>query len=188
MKRFMPITLGTVILAATLTFAAKASAENLAPGQIDFGAFSPPEGGEFVEVNLTSSLITLASKFAEKADADVAQLLRGLHQVRVNVIGLNDENRPDLQKRAQGIRKQLDKKGWERIVTAQKEGQDVSVYLKTQNKDTVQGVVVMVMDGSKQAVFVNIVGDIKPDQIAMLGDKLHIDALKKAGKATEKQE
>lgn len=116
----------------------------------------------------------------------MAQLLRGLHQVRVNVIGLNDENRPDLEKRAQNIRKQLDKKGWERIVTAQKEGQDVSVYLKTQNKDTVQGLVVMVMDGSKQAVFVNVVGDIKPDQIAMLGEKLHIESLKKAGEATEK--
>ncbi len=182
MKRFMPITLGTVILAASL--AASAPAETLAPGQVDFGSFSPPEGGEFVEVNLTSSLIALASKFAEKADADVAQLLRGLHQVRVNVIGLNDENRPDLEKRAQNIRKQLDKKGWERIVTAQKEGQDVSVYLKTQNKDTVQGLVVMVMDGSKQAVFVNVVGDIKPDQIAMLGEKLHIESLKKAGEAT----
>lgn len=186
MKRLMPITLGTVLLATSL--AVHASAETLPPGQVDFGTFSPPEGGEFVEVNLTSSLITLASRFAEKADADVAQLLRGLHQVRVNVIGLNDENRPGLEKRAQDIRKQLDKKGWERIVTAQKDGQDVSVYLKSQNKDTVQGVVVMVMDGSKQAVFVNIVGDIKPEQIAMLGDKLHIDPLKKAGEATEKHQ
>lgn len=186
MKRLMPITLGTVMLTATLI--ASAPAETLPPGQVDFGAFSPPEGGEFVEVNLTSSLITLASRFAEKADADVAQLLRGLHQVRVNVIGLNDENRPDLQKRTQDIRKQLDKKGWERIVTAQKDGQDVSVYLKTQNKDTVQGLVVMVIDGSKQAVFVNIVGDIKPDQIAMLGEKLHIESLKKAGEVAEKHQ
>jgi Na+-translocating ferredoxin:NAD+ oxidoreductase RnfG subunit len=185
MKRLMPITLGTVILAATL--AANVRAETLLPGQIDFGTFSPPgEGGEFVEVNLSSSLITLASRFAEKADADVAQLLKGLHQVHVNVIGLNDENRPELEKRVQDLRKQMDKKGWERIVTAQKDGQDVSVYLKTQNKDTVQGLVVLVMDGTKQAVFVNIVGDIKPDQVAMLGDKLHLDALKKAGAATEK--
>ncbi len=184
MKRLMPITLGTVILATAL--AASAPAETLPPGQIDFGTFSPAEGGEFVEVNLTSSLISLASRFAEKADADVAQLLRGLHQVRVNVIGLNDENRPEFEKRAQDIRKQLDKKGWERIVTAKKDGQDVSVYLKTQNKDTVQGLVVMVLDGSKQAVFVNVVGDIKPDQLALLGDKLHIESLKKAGEATEK--
>lgn len=185
MKRLMPISLGTVIVAATL--AANVHAETLLPGQIDFGTFSPPgEGGEFVEVNITSSLITLASRFAEKADADVAQLLKGLQMVHVNVIGLNDENRPELEKRVQDIRKQLDKKGWERIVTAQKDEKDVSVYLKTQNKDTVQGLVVMVMDGTKEAVFVNVVGDIKPDQISMLGEKLHLDGLKKAGAATEK--
>ncbi len=185
MKRFMPTSLLTITIAAALV--ANTHAETLEPGQIDFGKFAPPaSGGEFVEVNLTSSLISLASRFAEKADADVAQLLRGLHQVRVNVIGINEENRPELEKRTQEVRKQLDKKGWERIVTAQKEGQDVSVYLKTQNNDTVQGLVVMVLDGSKQAVFVNVVGEIKPDQIALLGDKLNIEGLKKAGEAAAK--
>ena len=148
MKRLMPISVGTVILAATLTM--NTHAESLLPGQVDFGTFSPPAGGgEFVEVNLTSSLITLASRFVEKADADVAKLLKGLHMVRVNVIGLNDENRPELEKRIKDVRKQLDQKGWERIVTVQKEGQDVNVFLKTENKDTVQGLVVMVVDGSK---------------------------------------
>ncbi len=128
----------------------------------------------------------MASRFAEKADADVAQLLKGLHQVRVNVIGLDDKNRPELEERIKDIRKQLDAKGWERIVVAKKENQDVNVYLKTENKDTVQGLVVLVIDGNKQAVFVNVVGDIKPDQLSLLGDKLHIDQLKKAGQATEK--
>ncbi len=185
MKRLIPLSLGTALLLATV--AAGTRGETLPPGQIDFGDFAPPSsGGEFVEVNLTSSLISLAARFVEKADADVAQLLSGLHLVRVNVIGLDDSNRPELEKRIQGVRKQLDGKGWERIVTAQKEGQDVSVFLKTQNKDTVQGVVVMVLDGDKQAVFVNVVGNIKPDQLALLGDKLNIDQLKKAGEATKK--
>ena len=186
MRSLMPISLGTALLAATL--AASVHAETLLPGQVDFGTFAPPgSGGEFVEVNLTSSLISLASRFAEKADADIAQLINGIHLVRVNVIGLNEENRPELEKRVQDVRKQMDKKGWEKIVTVKKDAQDVNVYLKTQNKDTVQGLVVMVLDGEKQAVFVNIVGDIKPDQLSMLGDKLHIESLKKAGEAVEKK-
>ncbi len=185
MKRSIIIALGTVGLAASLAGAPRA--EKLEPGQVDFGAFSAPEGGgEFVEVNLTSSLISLASHFAEKADAEVAELIRGLHLVHVNVIGLDDANRPELQKRMQTVRKQLDGKGWERIVTAQKEGQTVNVYLKTENKDTVQGLVVMVLDGDKQAVFVNVVGNIKPEQLTALGEKLNIEGLKKAGHATAK--
>ena len=187
MKRVIPLFLGIALLTA-VTNQTPAS-EPLAPGPVDFGKFSPPGGGgEFVEVNISSSLISLASKFVEKQEPDVAKLLNNLHSVRVNVIGLDDDNRSDLEKRAQRIRKELDTKGWERVVTAQKADQEVGVYLKTQGKDAVQGVVVMIMEGKRQAVFVNVVGDIKPEQLAMLGEKMHIDALKKAGKAIEKPE
>ena len=187
MKRLMPFAMGISICSLIVTTGL--GAESLPPGQVDFGKFSTPgAGGEFVEVNLTSSLISLAAKFVEKEEPDVARLLGGLQLVRVTVIGLNDENRGDLEKRTQKIRKDLDSKGWERIVTAQKDDQDVGVYLKTHGKDSVQGVVVTVMEGKKQAVFVNVVGDIKPEQLSMLGEKLHIDPLKKAGRATEKPE
>ena len=37
-------------------------------------------------------------------------------------------------------------------------------------------------------MFVNVVGDIKPEQLALLGEKLHIDPLKKIGKVTHKEE
>ena len=115
-------------------------------------------------------------------------MLNGLELVRVTVIGLDDENRASLEKRMQTIRKELDAKGWERIVTAKKEDQDVGVFLKTRGKDAVQGLAVIVMEGNRQAVFVNIVGDIKPDQLSLLGDKLHLDPLKKVGRATEKSD
>jgi len=172
-----------------LLLAVKLYGETPPPGQVDFGTFSAPAGGgEFVEVNVTGSLISLATKFIEKDQPDVAQVLKGLQSVRVNVIGLTDENRSDMETRVQGVRKDLESKGWERIVKVQDKGQDVGVYLKTQNKDTVQGLVVVVMDGGKEAVFVNVVGDIKPEQLAMLGEKLHIDPLKKIGHQVEKSE
>ena len=38
-----------------------------------------------------------------------------------------------------------------------------------------------VMDGTKQAVFVNVVGNIKPEQLALIGDRLNIEPLKKLG-------
>jgi hypothetical protein len=41
------------------------------------------------------------------------------------------------------------------------------------------------MEGNHQAVFVNIVGDIKPEQIAMIGERLHIDPLKKIAEETQ---
>ena len=71
---------------------------------------------------------------------------------------------------------------------AQKDGKNVRVYLKTQGKDAVQGLVVIALEENKQAVFVNVVGDIKPAQLSMLGEKLHIDPLKKLHVATNKAE
>ncbi len=184
MKCLMTCVLGTAIL--PLALAGNAFGEALPPGQVDFGTFSAASGGEFVEVNVTSSLISLATKFLEKDQPDVAQVLKGLQLVHVNVIGVNDGNRSELETRVQEIRKNLESKGWERIVKVQEKAQDVGVYLKTQNKDTVQGLVVVVIDGSKEAVFVNVVGDIKPEQLSMLGEKLHIDPLKKIGEKLEK--
>jgi hypothetical protein len=177
------------ILTAFIPFAVAANvrAEALPAGQVDFGTFTASSGGEFVEVNVTTNLVSLATKFLEKDQPDVAQVLKGLQMIRVNVVGLGDDNRADIEARVQGIRKDLEAKGWERIVKVQdKGGEDVGVYLKTQNKDTVQGVVVVVMDGKKEAVFVNVVGDIKPEQLSMLGEKLHIDPLKKIGNKVEK--
>jgi len=185
MRHSMPVSLATGLL--SLSMLGHSAAENLPPGQVDFGKFSPPGGGgEFVEVNLGASLISLAASFVQKEEPDVAQLLNGLQRVHVNVIGVNDQNRTDLEKRSESLQQELTGKGWERIVTAQQQGQDVGVYLKTEANGTVQGLVVTVMDGKGQAVFVNVVGNIKPEQLATLGERLHIDPLKNISPATNK--
>lgn len=183
MKRLMTFAMVVASLAAALAV----HAENPPAGQVDFGTFTPPaSGGEFVEVNISSSLISMAARLVEKQEPDIAQLLNGLHLVQVHVVGLDDSNRTDLEHRIQKLRKELDTKGWEKVVTARKEDHDVGIYLKTQNKDTVQGLVVMVVESDKQAVFINIVGDIQPEKLAVLGERLHIDPLKEIGKVTEK--
>ena len=184
MKRTKCLLLLAMLASTTLL----GRAETAPPGQVDFGSFTVPKSGDFVEINISSSLISLVSNLMEQKDAEFSQLLKGLHQVRVNVIALTDENRGDLEKRSEKVGQQLDKNGWERVVRAEKDGKDVRIYLKTQGKEAVQGLVVMVIEEGKQAVFVNVVGDIKPSQLSMLGDKLHIDPLKKLHIATSKTE
>jgi hypothetical protein len=185
MKRFMPCIIGTAILCAVATL--PALADELLPGQVDFGSFSPPKGGgQYVEVNVSPGLINLASQLVARDEPDVAKLLNGLKMVKVNIIGLDDENRPELEQRAQKIRQQLSGNGWERVVTVQQKDQDISVYLKMNDQGAVQGLTAVVINGKDQAVFANVVGDIKPEQLAMLGDKFNIKPLKDLGMATGK--
>jgi Skp family chaperone for outer membrane proteins len=184
MKSKMLAVTATAIMALTLG----ALAESAEPGLVDFGKFAPSASGrEFVEVNLSSGILSIAAKLVPKEEAEIAKLLSGLQQVRVNVIGLDDGNREQITKQAEKIKASLAAEGWERIVTAQQKAEDVGVYLKTLGKDAIAGLAVIVMDGKKEAVFVNIVGNIKAEQIATLGERLNIDPLKKIGRGTQKE-
>jgi uncharacterized protein DUF4252 len=183
MKHLIRHTIGLAVLTAVISL----QAENPAPGYIDFGKFSPPASGEFVEVHVKSNLIAMVARLAEKSEPEAAELLRGLQLVRVNVVSLNDENRAEMEKRIKAIRTKLDAQGWERIVTAQQKDEDVGVYLKTRGAEAVEGLVITVINGNREAVLVNIVGDIKPEKIAVVGERLNIEPLKKIGEKFEKK-
>ena len=156
-------------------------------GLVDFGKFTAAgKGSEFVEVLVKSNLLSLAAQLVEKAEPDAAKLLRSVQLVRVNVVGLTDENREEMQKRVQKIRSDLDSHGWERNVNVQgKDGEDVGVYTSTRGSEALAGVAVTVID-AQNVVLVNVVGDIRPEQIAKLGEKLNIKPLKDIGGAIKK--
>lgn len=183
MKKILcrPFTLALV--AASLCLPAYAES----PGVVDFGKFTPPgKGGEFVEVNVKSNLLTFAAQLVEKEQPDAAKLLRSVQLVRVNVVGLTDENRVEMQKRIQNIRQDLEGRGWERNVNVQgKDGEDVGVYTQTSGGTALAGVAVTVVD-KEHVVLVNVVGDIRPEQITALGESLNIQPLKELGGAGKK--
>ncbi|MEX0601036.1 MAG: DUF4252 domain-containing protein, partial [Rhodothermales bacterium] len=74
--------------------------------------------------------------------------------------------------------KELEAQGWETVVRVREEDQRVNVYMKVRD-DVIAGLVVMVLepDDEEGAVFVNIVGDINPEQIGRIGRALDIDPL-----------
>ena len=119
----------------------------------------------------------------EREQPDAAKLLRSVQLIRVNVVGLTDENRDDLQKRIQKIRQDLEGRGWERNVNVQgKDGEDVGIYTQTSGGTSLAGVAATVVD-KEHVVLVNVVGDIKPEQIVALGEALNVNPLKEIGAA-----
>lgn len=184
MKNSLTPSLAALLIAASFTLNAGAAA---AVGQVDFGKFTAPgQGGEFVEIQLKSNLLGLAAQLVGKAEPDAARILSSVESVRVNVVGLNDENREELTKRVQSIRADLNTQGWEHIVKVQgKTGEDVGIFTKTRGSEALAGVVITVID-PEHVVLVNVVGDIKPEQIAALGESLKIRHLKEAGEVIKK--
>lgn len=186
MKIAFPSCLAAAVIGVAVS--AAAFAETTPPGFVDFGKLTPTAaGGEFVEVKLSRGLIQMASKFTRKHEPEVADLLKNLESVRVNVVPLGDDNRGETEKKAESIRTELEGKGWEQIVSVREKNQNVAVLLKTRNAETVEGVVVTVIEGGKQAIFVNVVGDVKLEDISRLGEKLNLEPLRQVGEAISKE-
>jgi hypothetical protein len=179
MKHPLRLVLAPVVLAVAIAahgFAAES-------GYFDFGKFTGPEKGEFVDITLGKGVLKLASLVAKCKNAEAAQLISGLSRIRVNVVGLDDTNREATAGRVLSVRQDLVRDGWEQIVAVRgKKQEDVAIYLKQRDGETIDGIVVTVIDErKKEAVFVNIVGQIKAEQLALLGEHLEIPQLKLAG-------
>lgn len=175
------------ISVASLLLATPLWAEDSPPGLVNFGKFEKPAKGELVELNLSNDVITMALQLAGKGDPDVTEALGGLHSIRVNVVGLDDQNRDEVAARIKAVRAELASKGWQPIVNVQEKKEDVGIYLKTRGKEAIEGLVITVLDGRKEAVFINVVGDVKMEKLGALGDKLNLSAIKKAAEAIMKQ-
>lgn len=180
MKPIHRITIFLSALALTIpvAHAATVSVESQ-PGYVDLGTFVPSEsGGQFVEVNLHGTLLRLASRIAGKDDPEVGKLLQGLHAVRINVVSLDESNRADLEQRADSIRDSLVSKGWQKVVTVRESKDHVSIYMKSGADDTIEGITLTVLGKDGEAVFLNVVGNIQPEQLALVADEFGIDPLK----------
>lgn len=172
---FRSCLLASSLLAASLS----ASAAESAPGYMDFSDIAPAQTGQFVEVDLDEGLLSLAAKFAQGQEKEAAEVLRGLKTVRVRVISLDDKNRSSVFERVHGARTQLAKDGWKKIAVAKDgNGQDVAVFARVKGDEAIEGLAVTVLDGDREAVIVNIVGEIRPEQITALGARFGVEPLK----------
>ena len=157
------------------------SAKTASAGSVDFGSFAATGNGQVVEVKLEPALIKFAAKVAAVKEPEAAELLKNIEQVRVNVVELDETNLADATAKIAAVRTQLESAGWAPTVSVRdpKKGDDVVVYIKTGADDSIEGIVVTVIEDKKQAVFVNVVGNIRPEQLAELGKRFDIDMLKR---------
>lgn len=147
---------------------------------VDFGALPAPASGECVEVNLPPALLAIASSATEKSDHETADLIRHLRLVHINVVKLDDSNRTQAIDHIRRFRESL--KNWKQVVSVREpNGDDVDIRMKCRDDNTIEGFVITVLESKGDAVFVNIVGDLKPDQLGALAARLPIPGMPTLG-------
>lgn len=160
LSRLVPATL----LAAGLLVAATARASD---ALVTFEDMPASSTGQVVDINVPHSLLAVAAMATDKSDHETAELLRQLQFVRVNVVKLDAGNRDEAIEHIRRVRESL--KDWRKIVSVrQANGEDVDIRMKCRADDTIEGFVITVIQPGQNAVFVNVVGDLKPDQLGRI--------------------
>ncbi|HEX5133468.1 MAG TPA: DUF4252 domain-containing protein [Candidatus Krumholzibacteria bacterium] len=158
----------------------KEAALRTEPGYVDFTALDKLGQDAKVEVNLRNPMLGLVGKFIGEDDPELKSLIASLKLVRVRVYAVTPETITKLLAAGSDTAKHLDASGWERIVRVREDNQHVDVYFRpSKNAEWIDGVLVIAVGDDDEAAFVNIVGTIRPEDVAKIGDHLDIDGLDK---------
>lgn len=145
-------------------------------GYIDFKEFDFFKDKEKkVEVFLNGPLLKFAAKTTAESDPETTKLLENLKLINVNVFEINNGQSQEVESIINDISNKLSTKNWWRIVRVKDKGEHVEIFTLLSD-EKFEGLVIMVLN-KKEAVFVNIVGDIKPTQLGKLSGKFNIPNL-----------
>ncbi len=149
------------------------------PGYVDLDAMEEWFGAEpFLFVSVKGVLLNLVAEASSLEDPDLADLLRKLKAVQVRGYKDMGEDLRAVRGRASAFTRDLERKGWEPAVRVRDEDEQVELLMKADG-NAIAGLMIVVASDEDEMIFVNIVGDIEPSQIARLGRKFDIDELER---------
>jgi hypothetical protein len=121
---------------------------------------------------------------AKGADQELASGLAGITNVRVRVYeGITEGGQDDLLQFVEDTSRTLERAGWKSVVRVNEDGERVRIFVKLAaagaNKGTFEGVTLMVVDtgASEEAVFINVAGTIRPEQLGRVAAQVGMDGM-----------
>ncbi len=174
MKSKLFTTLMTACMAALFSFPVLAQEDALKafPGYVDFGELNTMFGDPTVQISVGQSLLGLVASLSAEEDPEAAALFSRLYGVRVNVFE-TDAMVDGAIERVKDVSSQLSKRGWESVVTVNSDDEQVRVFMMI-NDNQVEGITVMALE-EDEAVFVNVIGNINPEELSRVMKNFDID-------------
>lgn len=160
----MPKLSKCMVLGAIIFFAGQLAAADH-PGSVDFESFAEFGNETVVDVRIGGWLMGLVRQAAE--DEEDLDVLRTVKEVQIRVVEVDDRDMGALREKANYFMGQLSSDGWEELVTVNGEDDFVRIVVKG-DESSLDGVTIIALGDDDEAVFVNITGSIKPEQVAQL--------------------
>jgi hypothetical protein len=169
--KFKLILIGLISMLALPVMAQEDDLKGL-PGYVDFGELNSIFGEPSVQIAVGGTLLGFVSALSAHEDPEAAELLKRLHGVRVSVFE-NPTISEDTVDYVKSISSKLGQQGWESVVTVNSDDEQVRIFMKFNGED-VEGITVMALE-EDEAVFVNVIGDLKPDELGKVMKNFDID-------------
>ena len=141
------------------------------PGYVDFGKLNAAYGEPKVQINLGESMLGFVRALAH--DEEVADVLGGLKAVRVHVYRL-DGSAEEAISHIEDVSAKLKQDNWEPIISVKDQGEKIQVFIKMTD-GVVDGLTMMAAEDGGEAVFINIIGELDPEQLSKVTDALDLD-------------
>lgn len=177
---YKSLLIAALLLLGTIRLAEAQSNQALErePGYVDLAAIeSWFQADPTIEVNVKGALLKLVAEASRYEDPELADMLRQLKAIQVRGFSMRGVARSDVERQAKAMSKRLESQGWDTVVRVWDDGDQVDMFVKVSG-DVIAGMMVMVTSPDEdESIFVNIVGEINPEQIGRIGSKFNIDPL-----------
>ena len=123
------------------------------------------------EVNLDGPLLKMVTEGLRSDEPSAATLLGKLKGIYVRRYLSTSTQPGTLDARTAQLLERLEAEGWQTVVRNREDGEQVNIFLKTRDDETLSGLVVLKTEPGApdgEHVFVNIVGDISPQEVSKL--------------------
>lgn len=107
-------------------------------------------------------------------DPEIRDLLRSLDGVRIRIYEI-DGDAGRVASRISAMSEHLQSDGWEPVVLVRKANEEAHMLLRMSGQ-RINGMTVLVSDGDREAVVINLMGDIQPDQFGDVMVALNVEA------------
>lgn len=188
MRRFLALGLAFFVTAAAAAPATQAQTSDelgyVNPRIVEGWFDEPPT----VEVNLRGPLMKMVVKGmkARKENPEAAALLNRLKAIHVRIFETQDTQMETLEARSTELIDRLRRRGWETVVRVREKDEHVNIQTRSRDENTIAGLVVLVNGSDGESVFVNLVGDISPEEIGQLTGSIEgLDGLGRLGPSSD---
>lgn len=152
------------------------------PGFVDFAALGVDPPGELsLRVNLYGAILRLVAEATRGEEPGFAELIEKLEGIFASVYEVPADGRSSLERRARETARRLEARGWQTVVELHDKAGDTSYLQVNTDGERIRGLAVMFVEPDGTAGFINVVGDITPEEVGRLGRTFDIDALERFG-------